>query len=212
MSPPSITNPAAAPSHPVGRDVDSVPEQPEGRRCKSTAARRKSKRTPISLPSKKYEPFTGPKIKLKTSADNLVILVNNLNAAQKKKVVEMGNYDDVTGMLNVGEHRIWVIAELVHKIFGIPIGDTEIVEKIRARDNNPVVKEWRSQFKDCTKVSPIGLKDMMVSDTSSDRLFKLNWLVLFNSVVGEISTNTVNQRFLGCVDPTIDITSFDWCN
>ncbi|MFS7982049.1 hypothetical protein Hanom_Chr10g00958151 [Helianthus anomalus] len=54
---------------------------------------------------------------------------------------------------------------------------------------------------------------MMVSDTSSNRVFELTWLVLFNTVLREVSAcNTVNQRFLGCVDRNVDIASFDWCS
>ncbi|KAJ0836191.1 hypothetical protein HanRHA438_Chr16g0764131 [Helianthus annuus] len=75
MTQPQMTNQSAAKSQPV-RD---------GKRRKSTASRRKSTRPPASFPSKKYEPFTGPKIKLKTSSENLVILVNNLNKPKKKE-------------------------------------------------------------------------------------------------------------------------------
>ncbi|KAJ0560631.1 hypothetical protein HanRHA438_Chr06g0269421 [Helianthus annuus] len=43
-------------------------------------------------------------------------------------------------------------------------------------------------------------------------IFDLNWLVMFNSVMGETSANnTVNQRFLVCMDPNACITSFKWC-
>ncbi|MFS7917353.1 hypothetical protein Hanom_Chr03g00188031 [Helianthus anomalus] len=123
------------------------------------------------------------------------------------------NYDDNAGVLNVGKNRVQITVDLVHKIFGIPNGGIKIVEKIRARDSNPVVKEWRDQFMDYTKVSPLGLNDMMVSDTSSDRVFELNWLVLFNTVLGELSAcNTVNQRFLGCVDRNVQISIFDRSN
>ncbi|XP_035834319.1 uncharacterized protein LOC118482767 [Helianthus annuus] len=212
---PPTTNQSAANSQPVRDNVDH--QQPcDGKRRKSTASRRKSTRPPASFPSKKYEPFTGPKIKLRTSPDNLVILVNSLNKPQKKKVIEMGfgtllnfnihhvptrlaywlasNYDDAAGVLNFGETRLRITSNLVNTIFEIPNGGIKIVEKERARDSNPVVKEWRDQFNDNTKVSPLGLKDMMVTDTSSDRAFELNWLVLYNTILGEISaSNTVNQ-------------------
>ncbi|MFS7984893.1 hypothetical protein Hanom_Chr11g00992051 [Helianthus anomalus] len=123
------------------------------------------------------------------------------------------NYDDAAGVLNFGETRLRITSNLVNTIFGIPNGGIKISEKIRARDSNPVVKEWRDQFNDNTKVAPLGLKDMMVTDTSSDRAFELNWLVLYNTILGEISAcNTVNQRFLGCVYPNVKISSFDWSN
>ncbi|MFS7918393.1 hypothetical protein Hanom_Chr03g00200491 [Helianthus anomalus] len=207
---PPMTNQSDAKSQPVRVNVDQ--QQPcDGKRRKSTASRRKSTRPPASFPSKKYEPFTGPKIKLKTSSENLVILVNNLIKPQKKKVIEMGfgtllnfnirhvptrlaywlasNYDDNAGVLNFGETRLRITANLVNTIFGIPNGGIKILEKIRARDNNPVVKEWRDQFNDNTKVSPLGLKDMIFTDSSSDRVFELNWLV--------------------CVDPNVKISSFE---
>ncbi|MFS7923975.1 hypothetical protein Hanom_Chr03g00267161 [Helianthus anomalus] len=121
------------------------------------------------------------------------------------------NYDDAAGVLNFGATRLRITSTLVNTIFGIPNGGIKIVEKERARDSNPVVKEWRDQFNDNTKVSPVGLKDMMITDTSSGRSFELNWLVLYNTILGEISAcNTVNQRFLGCVDPNEKIANFDW--
>ncbi|XP_035830944.1 uncharacterized protein LOC118480282 [Helianthus annuus] len=229
---PPTTDQSAANSHEVGDSVDH--QQPcDAKRKKSTATRRKSTRPPASFQSKKYEPFSGPKIKLKTSPDNLVTLVNSLNKVQKNKVIEMGfgallnfnihhvptrlafwlasNYDDAAGVLNFGATRLRITSTLVNTIFGIPNGGIKIVEKERARDSNPVVKEWRDQFNDNTKVSPVGLKDMMITDTSSGRSFELNWLVLYNTILGEISAcNTVNQRFLGCVDPNEKISNFDW--
>ncbi|KAJ0604133.1 hypothetical protein HanHA300_Chr02g0046211 [Helianthus annuus] len=232
MTQPPTTDQSAANSQEVRDNVDH--QQPcDAKRRKSTATRRKSTRPPASFQSKKYEPFSGPKIKLKTSPDNLVILVNSLNKVQKNKVIEMGfgallnfnihhvptrlaywlasNYDDAAGVLNFGATRLRINSKLVNTIFGIPNGGIKIVEKERARDNNPVVKEWRDQFNDNTKVSPVGLKDMMITDTSSGRSFELNWLVLYNTILGEISAcNTVNQRFLGCVDPNEKISNFDW--
>ncbi|MFS7918398.1 hypothetical protein Hanom_Chr03g00200541 [Helianthus anomalus] len=137
-----------AKSQPV-RDNDDQQQPCDGKRRKPTASRRKSTRPPVSFPSKKYEPFTGPKIRLKKSSENLVILVNNLNKPQKQKVIEMGfgtllnfniqhvptrlafwlasNYDANARVLNFGETRLRITANLVNTICGIPNGGIKIV-------------------------------------------------------------------------------------
>ncbi|KAF5781470.1 hypothetical protein HanRHA438_Chr11g0496741 [Helianthus annuus] len=125
------------------------------------------------------------------------------------------NYDPKTRVLNCGSHPIHIIEELVHDIFGVPRGKIEIKEVERARaDFHEVVAKWKSQFKDgeSSRFTPVQFKTYMKGQHTSGRIFVLNFLLFYNTLLGEITTNLmINMRFLPALSRGIEIMSFNWC-
>ncbi|KAF5767134.1 putative papain-like cysteine peptidase superfamily [Helianthus annuus] len=219
-------------------DDDFVDTPPPGKRRKSAAKRGTScgMHQQVRQP---YKPFTGARIRPKVGIDNLITLASGLNEEQRQKVDEIGfgsifgykvtgvptalanwlviNYDPDNGILNVdGGRSVNISSELVRSVFGLPMGPTDLAEKKKAsKRKDVVVQAFRDQFKhmDITRLSPVQLMKYIL-DWQSDngRLFVLNFLILYFSLLGETTTNnSVNVRFISNIQPDVDIKSFNWC-
>ncbi|KAL8217085.1 hypothetical protein R6Q57_023922 [Mikania cordata] len=184
-----------------------------------------------------YFEYTGQKIFMRCSPANLINFLEKLNEDQKKTVKEMGfgevlclklhtiptafgywllkNYNPQTDIQNIGSSQFKITPDLIHLVFGIPNGKITVHEKFRPNSNDAVVSEWRSQFgTDIPK--KISMKDFaqqLTTRNDSGRMFKLNFLVMFFSVMGEsMKSNTVNQRFLTSVTTKMDVKKLSWCD
>ncbi|KAL8217596.1 hypothetical protein R6Q57_020969 [Mikania cordata] len=125
------------------------------------------------------------------------------------------NYNPQTDSINDGEREIHLSSSLIQEVFNFPNGGTKVTVKTRPNTNDPVVKEWRSQFgEDLPK--KIFVKDLVAyikDKKDAGRMFKLNFLVVFFSLMGEtMMSNTVNQRFLTSVKITTDVRNLNWCD
>ncbi|KAL8210020.1 hypothetical protein R6Q57_006752 [Mikania cordata] len=183
-----------------------------------------------------YFEYTGQKIFMRCSPANLINFMEKLNEDQKKAVKEMGfgevlclklhtiptafgywllkNYNPQTDIQNIGSSQFKITPDLIHLVFGIPNGKITVHEKFRPNSNDAVVSEWRSQFgTDIPK--KISMKDFaqhLTTRNDSGRMFKLNFLVMFFSKMGEsMKSNTVNQRFLTSVTTKMDVKKLSWC-
>ncbi|KAD2393171.1 hypothetical protein E3N88_40148 [Mikania micrantha] len=184
-----------------------------------------------------YFEYTGQKIFMRCSPANLINFLEKLNEDQKKAVKEMGfgevlclklhtiptafgywllkNYNPQTDIQNIGSSQFKITPDLIHLVFGIPNGKITVHEKFRPNSNDAVVSEWRSQFgTDIPK--KISMKDFaqhLTTRNDSGRMFKLNFLVMFFSIMGEsMKSNTVNQRFLTSVTTKMDMKKLSWCD
>ena len=86
---------------------------------------------------------------------------------------------------------------------------------IRPRDSDEVVNEWRSQFElKKQRYEPKWFVSTYLRNKRDiGRMFKLNFLVVFFTLMGEtIKNNNVNQRFLTSVSDSSMIPNFNWCN
>ncbi|XP_035830816.1 uncharacterized protein LOC118480200 [Helianthus annuus] len=104
--------------------------------------------------------------------------------------------------------------ELVHDVFGVPRGNEEIKEVARARaDFHEVVAEWKAQFEsDPARLTPVQFKTYMQGQQASGRIFVLNFLLFYNTLLGETTTNSsINMKFLPALHRGKDIKSFNWC-
>ncbi|KAL8215303.1 hypothetical protein R6Q57_004752 [Mikania cordata] len=174
------------------------------------------------IKERKQKPkLKGKKIFMRCSPANLIIFLEKLNEDQKKAVKEMGfgevlclklhtiptafgywllkNYNPETDVQNVGSSQFKITLDLIHLVFGIP----------------NVVSEWRSQFgTDIPK--KISMKDFaqhLTNRNDSGRMFKLNFRVMFFSIMGEsMKSNIVNQRFLTSVTTKMDVKKLSWCD
>ncbi|KAI3695406.1 hypothetical protein L1987_78403 [Smallanthus sonchifolius] len=199
----------------------------------------KKRKTSTSETMQKHIPFTGKKLLLRYAPGNLINLLHNLTKSQRKVVEEIGfgktlllklhmiptslgywllqNYDPSTNILNDGANGYKLTTSLINEIFGIPNGETQVTQMSKPKTYDPVVKEWRSQFDDemqkkQKKISVSDLVDYLKKTDDSGRIFKLNFMVVLMSIIGEtMKSNTVNLRFLTSLKTNTDFKKLDWC-
>ncbi|GKG39970.1 hypothetical protein Tco_0466747, partial [Tanacetum coccineum] len=92
------------------------------------------------------------------------------------------------------------------------MGNIRINALSSTRRSDPVTSSWRRQF---TGLQRIRIKDVlknMLGKEEDGQLFKLNFLVLFVTIMAEgTQANTVNQKFLPCLTDMNKISEMDWC-
>ncbi|KAI3793946.1 hypothetical protein L1987_36569 [Smallanthus sonchifolius] len=146
----------------------------------------KKRKTSTSVTMQKHIPFTGKKLLLRY-------------------------------ILNDGANEYKLTTSLINEIFGIPNGETQVTQMSKPKTYDPVVKEWRSQFDDemqkkQKKISVSDLVEYLKKTDDSERMFKLNFMVLLMSIIGEtMKSNTVNLRFLTSLKTNTDFKKLDWC-
>ncbi|KAI3774997.1 hypothetical protein L1987_49565 [Smallanthus sonchifolius] len=199
----------------------------------------KKRKTSTSETMQQHIPFTGKKLLLRCAPGNLINLLHNLTKSQRKVVEEIGfgktlllklhtiptslgywllqNYDPSTDILNDGANEYKLTTSLINEIFGIPNGETQVTQMSKPKTYDPVVREWRSQFDDemqkkQKKISVSDLVDYLKKTDDSGRIFKLNFMVVLMSIIGEtMKSNTVNLRFLTSLKTNTDFKKLDWC-
>ncbi|KAF5781212.1 hypothetical protein HanXRQr2_Chr11g0480851 [Helianthus annuus] len=129
----------------------------------------------------------------------------------------VSNYDPDACILNVGGGRlVEITSELVKRVFGLPMGPTDLVEKKKAnKKKDVVVQEFRNQFEhtDTKRLLPLQLMHYILDRHDHGRMFVMNFLILYFSLLGETTTNnTVNVRYIPFIQPHVDIKSFNWCS
>ncbi|KAI3776504.1 hypothetical protein L1987_46289 [Smallanthus sonchifolius] len=182
----------------------------------------KKRKTSTSETMQKHIPFTGKKLLLRCAPGNLINLLHNLTKSQRKVVEEIGfgktlllklhmiptslgywllqNYDPSTDILNDGANEYKLTTSLINEIFGIPNGETQVTQMSKQKTYDPVVKEWRSQFDDemqkkQKKIYVSDLVDYLKKTDDSGRMFKLNFMVVLMSIIGEtMKSNTVRME------------------
>ncbi|KAJ0485704.1 hypothetical protein HanLR1_Chr14g0533721 [Helianthus annuus] len=194
----------------------------------------KTRKRPTTV--KNYIPLSDGKLTLRLALKHMGELMKSLNENQRGAVRNIGfgsilsfrmgqipstlswwlvnNYDTKTRVLNCGSHHIQITEALVHDVFGVPRGNEEIKEVERARaDFHEVVVEWKGQFKSApARLTPVQFKTYMQGQQASGRIFVLNFLVFYNTLLGETTTNSsINMKFLPALQCGKDIRSFNWC-
>ncbi|MFS7909866.1 putative phospholipase [Helianthus anomalus] len=183
-----------------------------------------------------YVPYTNKKIEMRSTPDSLCCALQGLTNAQKADITNMGfesiksfsihniptglgfwllvNYDHKRSELNIGDRVIEITPSKVHDVFGVPPGTIAVFEKRQARKADAFREEWRNQFHQ-DKITVKHVSDKLKSYRNGGTLFKLNFLVLFNSVMGETTKRmyaTVNHKFLASIMNEGDISNMDWCS
>ncbi|XP_076898774.1 uncharacterized protein LOC143552433 [Bidens hawaiensis] len=94
------------------------------------------------------------------------------------------------------------------------MGKIPVYEKKFARKEDAVRIKWRKQsFPYPAVIFVKHVIEMLQSYTGGGTLFKLNFLVLFNSIVGGTNKSaTVNQQFLSSIKNEDDICNMEWCS
>ncbi|KAD6794376.1 hypothetical protein E3N88_05272 [Mikania micrantha] len=124
------------------------------------------------------------------------------------------NYDPASNMMNLGSERIKITPGLVCQTLGIPMGKIQLEEKKTPSLSDPVVAEFRQQFQGINGIPTVKtITDLVKSSGDSGRMFKINFLVVFNTIMAQMSQgSTANMSFLTSFNQGADFKSFDWCS
>ncbi|KAL8200283.1 hypothetical protein R6Q57_011622 [Mikania cordata] len=72
---------------------------------------------------------------------------------------------------------------------------------------------WKSQYPGKSRITVKDVLEEMKKSVDGDWLFKLNWLAIYNTVLGWTTKSTiVNQRFLNSLTKDSDIPNMNWCD
>ncbi|XP_076950438.1 uncharacterized protein LOC143623400 [Bidens hawaiensis] len=169
-----------------------------------------------------------------STPNDLCCALQGLTAAQMSDIKDMGfesiksfridnillglgrwllvNYDHNRNELKIGSHIIKITPSKVHDVLGVPMGKIPVYEKRNVGKGDVIRKKWRKRFvQDHITVKHVINK--LKSYTKGGTLFKLNFLVLYNTIMGETTKCVdVNHKFLSSIINEGDISSMDWCS
>nr|GEV34103.1 ubiquitin-specific protease 13 [Tanacetum cinerariifolium] len=108
---------------------------------------------------------------------------------------------------------IYVTLEKVHKILGVPLGETSIFDLPEIPLDDLFVKLWFKKFhpKPLTDIHTFDIARKLVLAKRVDFMFKVNFLVLFINVMGTADTMKVivNLTILRCIREDTNISRID---
>ncbi|PWA54843.1 hypothetical protein CTI12_AA434990 [Artemisia annua] len=124
------------------------------------------------------------------------------------------NYDPEKSSLNINGRSLLITREVIHDVYGIPMGGVPIKSFKKSKKLDNVIEEWKRQFviKQNGRIKVSDVIPKMLEDKEGGRMFQLNFLVLFVTVMIESSSNgPVNQKFLANIEADTVIDNLDWC-
>ncbi|KAK9079919.1 hypothetical protein SSX86_001594 [Deinandra increscens subsp. villosa] len=150
--------------------------------------------------AKEYVPYSGQMVSMRTATSHFITMISRLNEDQRKVVEKIG--------------KINVTALEVREIFGLPMGEKEVIEREKPRDRDEVVAEFKFQFppESADRVLLVELTNFMKSQKDAGWMFTINFMVVFATIFGNTMKNsTVNKRFLNNIRQDADIKNYNWC-
>ncbi|KAL8242061.1 hypothetical protein R6Q59_012363, partial [Mikania micrantha] len=177
------------------------------------------------------------KLKARVCIINLKNSVTGLSKQQRKAIKSMGfkpflsldidtiptrlaqwlvsNYDCNRNELNAGHHYIHVTSHTVKDVLGVPLGRFPVNEKNKPRmGSSDTLRIWKSQYLGKSRITVKDVHEQIKKKSEDgDWLFKLNWLLIYNTVQGWTTKSTiVNQKFLNSLTKDSDIPNMNWCD
>ncbi|PWA45563.1 Peptidase C48, SUMO/Sentrin/Ubl1 [Artemisia annua] len=175
------------------------------------------------------------RVQARNPPKKLYQVITELSSRQKESVREIGfsellefkinnvptrlsywlldNFDEEACCLIVNGRRIEITRDLVRNVLGVPFGDVHVDARDEADFRNALTRAWKAQFGSNVKRHYTRrLAELILSTRQGGWLFKINFLVLLFSTIGEANKcNTVNLKFLPCIKSEADILQMDWC-
>lgn len=174
------------------------------------------------------------RVHVRVSLFSLHRLIPNLSPKQRQDVTDMGfgsvlgfkikdvptklgfwlleNFNEDTCVLDVDGKQISITKETVRDVLGLPMGCVAVESRDETDFRHPLVVEWKRQFGKQERYKHIPVEKQICTQADGGWMFKLNFLVLYFTSIGESNKNaTVNLRFMSCIADENDIPLFDWC-
>ncbi|PWA54300.1 hypothetical protein CTI12_AA426940 [Artemisia annua] len=109
----------------------------------------------------------------------------------------LGNFDEDRCVLNVDGKEISITRETIRDVLGIPMGNVPVEAVDKADFRHPLVVEWKKQFESTTRYKHIPVEKQIYTQQAGGWMFKLNFLVLYFTSIGESNKNaTVNLSYV----------------
>ncbi|XP_076928179.1 uncharacterized protein LOC143592047 [Bidens hawaiensis] len=172
---------------------------------------KQSKRNiPKPIPRKPFINFENKRLKLRCNPGKFVDVIKSLSEKQVEAVKEMGfesilsfnivatptrlaywllvNYDEDRNELNIGNRIIKITPSLVKDCMGIPMRCLTVFEKNKPRKGVDVrTDEFKNQFEE-TRISVYKVMKIVEKTSEGGRLFNTNFLVIFTTMLGLITS------------------------
>ncbi|GJR13688.1 hypothetical protein Tco_0796340 [Tanacetum coccineum] len=95
------------------------------------------------------------------------------------------NFDDNKMEIKLSKGSIILTKDMIGEMLGLKNEGLDILEGNPNRDDE-MVRNWKQQYGDAKEIKPIDVKMRMRKSAEADINFKLNFIVLFTSIMGNI--------------------------
>ncbi|PWA51812.1 hypothetical protein CTI12_AA414910 [Artemisia annua] len=174
-------------------------------------------------------------ITFRASPNVLKLVLNVTNDYEKKAIRDMGfgdliklnidmipkalgrwlvdHFDANTCSLMHNNTKLEITGKSLHYILGVPNGNIKINLVSKASNKGEYTQLWKNQFGgEGKRIYLPQVVEKLLEGTRGCINFKLNFLVLFVSVMGEsIKMGTANYQFMSSIKSLKDVNNMDWC-
>lgn len=188
------------------------------------------KRNPTSSPK---TTSTYPVLQTRSSPKTLYNTISTLKPTQKACLEQLGFGDlvefKVDGIpsklgcyvvdmfdaekmeLKLVEGSLEITKDLISDMLGIRNEGIDIMDE-KVKRNEEMVSSWMEQYDNPKNIKPSDVKFRIRKSNSADMNFKLNFIVLFTSLMGHIKPKGVcDLKVLDYISPDTNMASINWC-
>ncbi|GJZ87705.1 hypothetical protein Tco_0659315 [Tanacetum coccineum] len=120
-------------------------------------------------------------------------------------------FDDKKMEIKLAEGSLKITKNLISEMLGIRNEGINIMAE-EGKRNEEMVSSWMKQYGNKKDITPCDIKLRIRESNSADMNFKLNFIILFTSVMGQIKTNGFcDLKILDYISPYTDMANINWC-
>ncbi|GKC32114.1 hypothetical protein Tco_1039408 [Tanacetum coccineum] len=166
--------------------------------------------------NKKIEDEKDEKIKKKRKMDNTMGFGKLLHFKVEGIPSKLGfyvvdNFDDKTMEIKMENASLMITMESIADMIGIINKGVDIFAEDVVKDAQ-MIKNWEDQFVGIKNITANDVKRMIRNSRVADMNFKLNFIVLFTSVMGCVKTNGIcDLSVLNHIRMDTDLAKVNWC-
>ncbi|GJU37285.1 hypothetical protein Tco_1185639 [Tanacetum coccineum] len=121
------------------------------------------------------------------------------------------NFDDNKMEIKLSKGSIVLTKDMIEEMLGLKNEGLDILEGNPNRDDE-MVRNWKQQYGDGKEIKPTNVKMRMRKSAEADLNFKLNFIVLFTSIMGNIRQKGVcDTTILDYITPNTNLSNINWC-
>nr|GEW84937.1 C2 calcium-dependent membrane targeting [Tanacetum cinerariifolium] len=121
------------------------------------------------------------------------------------------NFSQHNMEINLNERSIKITQESICEMIGIKNKGVDIMEEEDA-NNKEMVQNWVDQFEEGKDITPGAVKFSIMKSKVADMNFKLNFIVLFTSVMGSVKLKGIcDLSVLNKISRKTELEKINWC-
>ena len=125
-------------------------------------------------------------------------------------VVDKLDVKEMEIKLSTGSIRL--TKDLIAEMLGIKNEGIDI-EAVESKKDENMVESWNKQYEGVKDIKPADVKFMIRQSKKADLNFKLNFIVLFTSVMGRLKNKGVcDLKILDYITPDTNLSNINWCD